>query len=345
MLMICKALVLLIVELIIEYLFGAMLTKLVLKREGNPGLNLLTGFFAYQALFQVIALLIIYTTGILHHLTIAWGIVILMTGLISILAVKKDIKNQLHAWITGMLKYKRLFFAVLIVITACCYYVSINGISDEDAKYYIALMTTSIDTDTLFRYNAYSGHPLDSLNLRRIMVTFEIHGAVLSRFFGIHPLIIARVFRACQNAVLTSTAVSLCSMQLFWKNEKNAIEKTMMSVICFWLLQFPFANTIYTPATFLLYRAYEAKAFTANVIVLAGLYLIVKMLTEKNNRLIILIGIFLWGSMAVSTSAFLVAGAECAVFLLAAGIQKILEQKVIKKKDDKKEKGEKIHAG
>ena len=61
MLMIGKASVLLIFELIIEYLFGSLITKITLKKAGNPIFSLLIGFFAYQALFQPIALFIVFT--------------------------------------------------------------------------------------------------------------------------------------------------------------------------------------------------------------------------------------------------------------------------------------------
>lgn len=331
MLMICKALVLLILELIIEYLFGTMLAKLVLKREGSPGMNLLVGFISYQALFQVFSLAVTLTTGVLHHLTILWGVAQLILILLSIWVARTAVKQQVMEGVDVIKRHKGIVALTAFVVMAFCWYTSINGESNDDAAYYIALMTTSVETDSLFKYNVYTGLEMESLYLRRALATFEIHSAVLSQMTGIHPLIIARIFRACQNVILTSVAVWLCGNTLFWRKEKDCVEKSMLTVVVFWLLQIPFANTIYTPATFLLYRAYEAKAFTANLVVLLGLYLCVQVLRERNYRFLIIVGLFLWGSMALSTSALVVAVAECGLLLVPVWLQR----RIMKKKQEK----------
>jgi len=187
----------------------------------------------------------------------------------------------------------------------------------------------------LFRYNVYNGYEVESMYLRRMLATFEIHGAVLSQIFRIHPLVVARIFRACQNVILTSIAVFLCSDELLWKKEEQRFEKSAVTVIVFWVLQLTFADSIYTPAAFALYRAYEAKAFTSNILVLFGLYLCINVMADKSKGIWILLGIFLWGCMAISTSAMIVALAECAILLSALW----LNEKIIKKKV------EKLHAG
>ena len=179
--MIFKALLLLIVEIITEYLIGTMLVKLVLKKEGTPGMNLLLGFLADQVLFQVLCLTIAQVTGILHQLTILWSGIRLLILFFSIIICKEIIKKHWNVYQAVIKKNKWLVTAAFFVMLAFCWYVSINGERNDDADYYIALMTTTLDTDTLFRYNAYTGMVLESVYLRRALVTFEIQGAVLSQ--------------------------------------------------------------------------------------------------------------------------------------------------------------------
>lgn len=334
MLVIGKTLVLFLLELIIEYLFGTMLTKLVLKREVHPLMSLLVGFISYQALFQVVALSFILTTRVLHHLTIAWTIVLLITIIAAIAIAKDTVKHQIAVCLQEIRAHKAVFVVAVLVVIAFGYYASINGEDNEDARYYIALMTTSVDTDSMFKYNVYNGYQVESLYLRRALATFEMQGAVLCQLFGIHPLVIARVFRACQDVVLTSAAIFLCGNILLWEKEEQATEKSLWTVVVFWFVQILFANTIYTPATFLLYRAYEAKAFTANVIVLMGLYLCVRMLREKDGKMLVLIAVFVWGSAAISTSAVMIAAAECVVLLVPVWVYRFVTKK----------KQEKLHA-
>lgn len=328
MLLILKALLLLVLELIIEYLLGTMLVKLVLKTAENPCLNLMMGFMAYQALFQVMSLTFTFTTRVLHHLTIAWGAILLVLVPLSFWVGKDIIKKHVLNCIKIVKCNKELFLLFVIVTAAFCYYTSINGERNDDAQYYVALMTTSVQTDSLFQYNVYTGQEMDSLYLRRALATFEIHSAVLSQMFQIHPILVARIFRACQNVILTSIAVLSCASALFWRKDAECIEKSLLTTVVFWALQMPFANTIYTPAAFLLYRTYEAKAFTANFVVFFGLYLCVKALREQNRKYLIFIAFYLWGSMALSTSAMVVAFTECGLLLVPVWLQRwILRRK------------------
>lgn len=327
MLIIGKALALLVFELIIEYCFGVFLAKIFLKHEVNPIASTMVGFLAYQANFQVVSLIFTLTTGVLHHLTIAWCVILVLTLAISILVVKNIMLKQISAYLVLIKSHKGMTIVLLMVVLAFCYFVSINGEQNDDATYYIGLINTSVETDTLFKYNAYNGLEMDSLYLRRALATFEIHSAVWSQLLDIHPIVIARVFRAYQNVILTSGAVLLTSYTLFWKKDKGALQKSFATVAIFWPLQMIFANTIYTPATFVLYRAYEAKAFTANFIVLLGFYLCMKYHSEQDKKFWILICIFLWGSMALSTSAFMVAAAECVVLIVPVWLYKWIEKK------------------
>ena len=333
MILVGKALLLLLLEFIIEYLFGTMLIKLILKRECNPGMSLLVGFMAHQAVFQILSIIITVSTGVFQHLTIIWGIVFLVIVLLSVIISKNIAIKQCKQMVLFAKTYKWWIALSVMVVFAFCYYVSINGEHNEDAQYYIGLMTTTIQTDSLFKYNVYNGLEMESLYLRRALATFEIHGAVLSQIFGIHPLVTARVFRACQNVIWTSIAVMLCANTVFWRKEKNCVERSILTIVVFWMLQIPFANTIYKPATFLLYRAYEAKAFTANFVVLTGVYLCIKTLREKDIRYLVLIGIFLWGSIALSMSAFVVAFVTCGLLLVPVWFCQFIRRQ------------EKLHAG
>jgi len=327
MLLICKAVLLLVFELIIEYIFGTMLTKWILKKEVHPLMSLLMGFMAYQAVFQVVSLTVTLTTRALHHATIAWCIIVVLLTCCGVVLNRSTMIGQVKYILLGIRGHKYAVACSAVVVLLFCYYVAINGESNEDARYYIGLMTTSVDTDSLFCYNVYNGYHGEALYLRRALTTFEIHGAVLSQITGIHPLVIARIFRACQNVILTSAAVFLCGKSVLWRKDEQAVEKSLFTVAIFLLMQPTFVNTIYTPATFLLFRAYEAKAFTANMIVLLGLYLCVEWMHNKKFGNMILIGLYLWGSIAISTSAFLVAGAECAILILPVWIMGMIAKK------------------
>ncbi len=313
---ICGAFCLLLFELLMEYFAGAILTKRLLKNETNAGLSILTGFFVYQILFQILALGVMCTTRVLHHLSVLWGICLLVLVPCSYWYGRKLLKEQKKLGWQWVRQNKACFILFVGTVLAFVYYTCINGELNEDATYYIGLMTTSVETDSLFKYNAYTGLEMESFYLRRALAMFEIHSAVISQITRMHPLILARIFRASQNVILTSIAVYLCAKKIFWQDEESGAAKAMLCGMFFWILQLPFASTIYTPARFLLYRTYEAKAFAANFIVLFGIYLCTKWLRERDRGLVVLLVLYFWGSIALATSAGLVAVVVCGIILV-----------------------------
>ena len=101
------------------------------------------------------------------------------------------------------------------------------------------------------------------------------------------------------------------------------------------LIYWIYDDTIYTNATFLLYRAYEAKAFAGNVIIYFILYLTISALIKKKKIYALLLVIAMWGCLAVSFSALLVGMAGMCVLLVAYVMMKIYAMYTAKKRLEK----------
>ena len=71
----------------------------------------------------------------------------------------------------------------------------------------------------LYGANVYTGELTYTIYGRRALATFEFHSAVLSQWFQIPALVTTRVFRACQNVILTSFAVYLFAKEVFRKSD------------------------------------------------------------------------------------------------------------------------------
>ena len=106
MVLVCKALLLLIAEFIIEYIFGTMLTRWITKSNMHPFVNLLTGFFAYQALFQIFSLVVTFSTGVLHHLSIIWCVVTVVLTIVGVMVNKEVLFAQIRQIWTEIKRYK-----------------------------------------------------------------------------------------------------------------------------------------------------------------------------------------------------------------------------------------------
>lgn len=304
MLMVIKALAVLGIELVVSYLGGVLCNKCVLKRDTGLAEDTIIGFFLYQILCQIMTLGCYFTGNSVHVLAYAWIAVGVIVSVISMLVARKKIIPDIKCAKQQFQSCGKWGLGVLLVLLAFSYYVSINGETNADSQYYIGLINTTAATDTLYQYNVYNGYESNSFYIRRALATFECHSAILCQIFDIHALVLARVMRALQNVILTAGAVSLLGRMLFEKSEKRNA-KICGLVILFYMLQPIYACNIYTNANFLLHRAYEGKAFTANVILLFVSYLTIRFIGSWKMRDLVAICLVWWGSIAISSSALI----------------------------------------
>ena len=317
--MVFRTIVVLILELFFGYVFGVLICDRMIKWQEKPVGCMIIGFLAYQALFQVFALSVYRTTSILHHLSFIWAVVVVMLTVLGLILCRKSIINQLMRMQKCLYENRIVMLVMFLVVVVVCFFVSTNGVSDEDARYYIGLVNTTVSTDSIYQYNVYNGTMTDSFYLRRAFTTFEIHSAVLCQIFDVHALLMTRIMRACQNVLLTSGAVFLCGKELFRK-EQNSEHKAGILVSLFLIMQPIFVETIYTPARFMIYRAYEGKSFAANVLVIFVLYCSIKAARVRKKRMVALLLLIVWGSIAISTSAMVIIPVEMFVVVTASYI-------------------------
>ena len=310
-----KALFLLIFDIVFCFFFGTLINNKIWKKQENPIENTLIGFFAQQAVFQVLALGVYWKTAILHHLSILWmGVVLFVIGM-TLLFARTQVKNSVKNLFSVVKKNRRIVLFGLLVMGLTAFYVATHGVADDDAMYYIGLVNTTASTDRIYQYNVYTGEIMSAMYGRRALVTFEIQSAVYAQVWNLHALLVTRIFRACENVILTGMAVYLCGTQLYDKAVDREKKSILLMIFYFFLLPM-FANTIFTPATFLLRRGYEGKAFTANVIAIFVLYQIVRILRTNQKKEMGLLLLICWGSVAVSTSAIVL----CASEVVAIGV-------------------------
>lgn len=335
MLAVIKAIGILFLEVVVFYILGTLLLQVVLKQvEARISKRIIAGFLLLQIFFQICALPFIYLDTSLTLLTKAWSGVITIIVFVSVILNRKYFLRDLKK-IIEYLSGKKFFVVIAgLGILAMCYYVSINGEHNEDAEYYIGLINTTLTMDSMYRFNVYNGYGMESLYLRRALVTFDIHSAVLCKLFSIHPLILTRITRASLNVILTAFATYLVGLKLFRKNETPVAEKkSHVLVTLSFGMMFLFVGNIYTNARFLLTRAYEGKAFAANVLVLFMIYLCLDIITnkQKSDYLILMMG--LWASIAISSSAIIVNIIAVVILLGAYIILQLLNKNKVKKND------------
>ena len=264
--------------LFVPGLMGLPFAGLGREREKKPGTALVCGYMEMWALFQVLAVAFILTTGRFDHVVVSFGIAAFIAALAALIwtlirarkrpalhQVKQHfcfpwklenreerIRKYLECAVWGVFFVLVLFQVIMSVAMA---------FADGDDAFYIPISASAEASGAMYRTIPYTGETTQ-LDVRHGFAPFPIWIAFLSRVSGVHATILAQSVFGAVLLVLVYLLYSWIARILFADN-KEGIPYFMLFVA---LLQI-FGNTsFYTAETFLLTRASQGKAVLANLI-------------------------------------------------------------------------------
>lgn len=299
-----------IAYLLIYLSFGSLL----FCRRGKNwslGLTIVVGFFLYYSCFFFCAVPIMIRFRPLSMLTKIWMpivlAVVLLSGFLNGKAWFEKAKEEL-----GKIKQNRLLVCVLLAIVVLQIVLVTKSYNFTlDAAYYVASVSTNVETNMINVYDPFTGAWLDHYEMRYFFATYSVMDAVWCQFTGIPALIQTKTIMAAIVIMLTNIIYYLISGVLFQNKKSRAL-----MVFLVFVLNMMFV-TMYTSSQFLLTRTYEGKAIIGNLSVFAVLLLFMKLMTEKNvNCGWISLFIVCFGSMTISSSANMLLPVELTVLFL-----------------------------
>lgn len=260
----------LIIGLGFFYLFGQNYNFLI-KKKSDIWTTLGMGFFVYYGMFQLVALPCIFTKQSLTLLTILWGIVIAIMIALGIFQLIKRPKNstKLGERFTEVKDFfwnEKMYFLVVALVLVQCFVAASSSYVGWDTAYYIGNINTTLYTDTMYIYNGTTGLPEWTMPIRYALSSFYMNTAVWCRYFGLEAILAQKYVMAIICQLMTNLFAYLVLRKLC--SSKKKIAWTM----CIYMVCNYMFSTTYSTAGFLLERGYEAKAFCANVLVLAVFY-------------------------------------------------------------------------
>lgn len=286
------------------------------------------GWLVLLALFESIVVFEVFFERSLTELSYIYsGSVLVVTGVFCALCYWRNKGNINKIRLNFSLKQAKwnvygimaifLLFVQLIIAVFCMHL-------DADDAYYIGTANSSLSTDTLFVVEPDTGFPSSALPLRYAFSALMIFWAYLSKITGIHPLIIT-------HSIIPIIFISV-SYILWWEVGKYLFrdhEKRWIFFLFINLLNI-FGNTsVYTQASFLLFRIWQGKALLPNVILPALLLTFLGIYnhpTERSRWFLILAAVIAaccCSSMAVPLGAIVTASGSC-VLAMKCGDWKML---------------------
>ena len=213
---------------------------------------LMGGMILFFFLFEILALCAVFFRWKFH--TLYW----LVLGISVVLFVSSIVQNW--DFIMKLIRFKKLPAVLLIVVQM---YVGIfyTHIDDDDA-FYVATASTTLETDTVFQYNAYTGDEYESLPSRYVLSPFPIFEAGLSRLYGVPSTVLGHTGMFLIFLPVAYFVYDLLG-SFFWKNKRK--ERGLFLLFLAWMNIFGYYS-VYTMSTFLLIRIWQGKAVLAAVI-------------------------------------------------------------------------------
>lgn len=180
---------------------------------------------------------------------------------------------------------------------------------DDDDVVYVGAATTSVDTDTVFRYNPQSGLPIKDMNensLDRIAAApLHVFVAAVSKLSGVRPAVLSHTILPPVLTVAFFMVIYLLGWLLFERDRT----KTALFTLFAWLAIIYSGFSVYTSGVFLMTRSWQGKGIFCGLLIPAALYIFIRLYQEKGslhgNDALCLLSVSMAASLATSMGAAL----------------------------------------
>ena len=291
--MILKILMIIIFLGIVPELLGLLILNFWEKEKNNLLLAFILGYIMEFAISQLISVPMIFMQTSYTALFKLYTIIILLICLISaIIIFKRNNKEKLKEYIskikTELKEYPKILAIICIILFGIQIYMYVGSYThlDDDDAYYVGTATTTIQTNTIYRFSPTTGSLNGEQNVLRYRLgAFPLYYAFVSSYTRIHPAIVAHIILPIPFMIVAYGIYYLIGYELFEKKHKSAL----LFVLIMSIINIYGNYSIRTTFSFLLFRIWQGKAVLCNIILPLLIYLFFKANEEKFKIIICLI--------------------------------------------------------
>lgn len=314
---IVKALCVLVFNFIMYLAFGSFFT--VRKNsDWSMGLTLTVGFFAYYAIFALICLPVMLTFRPLSLLAGFWLFTCAAVFILScvlyrkswapkFVRIKKDISDNTSFWA-----------GVCIITVIATVAVTITYSFTLDAAYYVASVTTNVDTNMINVYDPFTGSWQDHFELRYVFATYPVNDSVICYITKLPALVMTKAVMSSTVMIIVNILYGMISRYFYADHRRALLMYALMMLVNSMFI------SIYTASNFLMTRTYEGKSIIGNIslIFIFVLYMLLVSGTHPKG-LFVMLFVTCMGTATISSTANMVIPAEVvALFVPYAVIKK-----------------------
>lgn len=244
-------------NLIVFTLFGSLYLKMT-KQAFSLWMSFLSGVFFYFGCFSLICIPCVLGRTSFQFMMTIW---LIICAILCIIAIRINYKNiyikvcfsfesKINIW-QGM-----LLLCVFICLFILVYFVIRNPYLGWDTAYYSKVVENAVNDNYMF-----ASPSEEYIEYRYALSSYYMHAAINAKIFGLHHLTTLKLVMGGLCVIYTIMivvfALKLMVKQFYY----------ICTGIIIWVAGVFAFNGMYNQSGFLLYRAYEAKAWCSNIIV------------------------------------------------------------------------------
>lgn len=255
--------------ILVPYFVGLLLTTKISKNKDSFALNIVCGYMAYFAVLEIVTLLCFKFDESLNFLIIFFVFLFLGLTVYSIFLNRKRVATIFIDRVSYIKKHKFNLIMIIAVsiILAQTYFVSIRQHIDDDDAYYIGVAETATSTNSIMKYDAYTGDETTPSS-RYVLSPFPIYHAIMGKLLGVKPVEYAHTLHPIIMIPLGYMIMYLVATVFVEKERK---------LRGYFLLIIAIINTfsnysVYSQGTFFMFRIWQGKAMLCSIIIPAIMY-------------------------------------------------------------------------
>lgn len=274
------------------------------------------GLFIYYGLFEILALPMTLLQLPLHLLTMVWGILLIIVGTAAVFLCGRMWWSGIKRLGSLVMRNKVVSFLFLLLILIQVLYAAVYSLNSADAAFYVGNVSTSLYTDTLGRYNPYTGELYKKFLVRYVTAAYYLDHTVFCQALGIHPMVQMKTVVPVINLFLANLLYYSLGMQLLGGNRKKAV------FFCWAVFFFGILGGNTSVSGFMFSRTFEGKAMLHGLVIPLLFTAFLQLYQKKEDKEAYWRIFFAsLGGICLTTSSMTVVPAAVAAGTLAAAVK------------------------
>ena len=316
--MFLKGLFLIAICIVVPFLVGQVYVGRIEDENRGVSVSLVSGYVISWAIFELIVLPSTWLRMSLTFVTKIYAGVMLLIAVIELIKNRKYLLALLGRTGKRCWRSSWVLKVAMIVIVLQAVYVSYYQHIDDDDAFYVGTAETAVTTDSVMKYDPYTGEAYQEFPARYVLSPFPIFVAFISKLIEIKPIIVA-------HTILPTILIPLVYMvyymlaRLFYKEDSEKIGYFIL-ILCFALA---YANyTQYTQGSFMFLRIWQGKAVLTAILLPVIYYFFFQYLdTDKSWRTIFMLLCVMGACCMVSSMGIMLGAIELGILGIACLIE------------------------